>query len=260
MNATLLRDMRVPLYEQLRLALLNEIREQSLPAGTPLPSEAQLCARFGVSRTVVRQALGELERQGHVTRVQGRGTFVGETKLREHFLDRAGGLFHDLASRGHAVRSIVLACEEREADTAAASALGLSPGSCAIVLDRVREVDGEALVFTRSHLPSSLGSGLRDTLEAADLRSTSLYTLLDSHLGVRVVEADRTIEAVPAERTVAQALGVRTGAPTLRLCSIARDSDGRPVEYFEAWHRGDRTLFELHVRASTAELPWETGG
>jgi GntR family transcriptional regulator len=248
MAETVLREPHVPLYEQLRRVLLGEIRDQSLTAGSALASEADLGERFGVSRTVVRQALGELERQGHVTRHQGKGTFVSEPKLREHFLDRAGGLYNDLASRGHSVRSVVLACDEREADAATASALALAPASSVVVLDRVRHVDGEALVFTRSHLPKWLGPDLRDVLQAADLGQASLYALLESRYGVRVVEADRTIEAVPAERWVARLLGVKTAAASLRLRSIARDASGQPVEYFEAWHRGDRTLFELHVR------------
>lgn len=252
MAQTVLRDLRVPLYEQLRRVLLAEIREQSLSAGSPLATEADLCERFGVSRTVVRQALGELERQGHLTRVQGKGTFVSEPKLREHFLDRAGGLYHDLASRGHSVRSDVLACEEREADAAAASAMALAPGSWVVVLDRVRHVDGEALVFTRSYLPTWLGPDLGATLRSADLGATSLYALLESRYGVRVVAADRTIEAVPLERWVAHHLGVRTGAASLRLRSIARDANQQPVEYFEAWHRGDRTLFEVHVHGDSA--------
>lgn len=249
MARTVLRESRLPLYEQLRRALLDEIRERALVAGTLLESEGDIGERFAVSRTVVRQALGELERQGHVRRLQGKGTYVSEPKLREHFLDHVGGLHHDQASRGHAVTSVILACEERPADTAAAHALDLPPGATVVVLDRLRSIDGEALVFTRSHIPTGLGAGVRDALAAADLVRVSLYATLQDRYGVRIVAASRTIEAVPAEREIARLLGLATGAPLLRLRSIARDPSGRAVEYFDAWHRGDRTLFELDVRA-----------
>jgi GntR family transcriptional regulator len=247
-----LRDVRVPLWEQLRRALLSEIRDRALAPGTALESEAELCERFKVSRTVVRQALGELERQGHVTRAQGRGTFVSQPKLREHFLDRAGGLFTDLASRGHAVHSTVLACEAVEGDVTATMALGLAPTTQLVRVDRLREVDGEALVFTRSWLPAWLGGDLRSELLAADLEVRSLYGFLEERYGIRIVTAERTIEAVTAERWVARHLGVRPGSALLRLKSVARDPDDRPVEYFEAWHRGDRALFELRVRGDAA--------
>ncbi len=252
-----LRDVRVPLYEQLRRALLTEIRERGLGPGTPLESEADLCDRFQVSRTVVRQALGELERQGHVTRAQGKGTFVSQPKLREHFLDRAGGLFNDLASRGHDVHSVVLGCEIVEGDISATSALGLPPGAPLVRLDRLREVDGEALVFTRSWLPASLSHDLRDALLGARLEVRSLYAFLNERYGVRILTADRTIEAVTAERWIARQLGVPIGSALLCLRSLARDADDRAVEYFEAWHRGDRALFELRVRADPPPHPAE---
>jgi GntR family transcriptional regulator len=243
------RERRLPLWEQLRRRLLGEMRDGGLPAGTLLESEAELGERFGVSRTVVRQALGELERQGHVRREQGRGTFVSEPKLREHFLDHAGGLHHDLASRGHAVHSEVLACVAGVADAAVALALGIRAGDPVVVLDRLRYVDGEALVLTRSHLPAWLGPDVVEVLRGADLATASLYATLERRYGVTMVEAERTIEAAAADREVARVLGIRTGAPVLRLHSTARDRTGRPIETFDAWHRGDRTLFELYVRS-----------
>jgi GntR family transcriptional regulator len=249
---TVLRDSRLPLYEQLRRALLDEVRERALHAGALLETEAELGERFGVSRTVVRQALGELERQGHVSRIQGKGTYVSEPKLREHFLDSAGGLHHDQASRGHAVTSVVLACDEGEPDAATALALELAPGARVVVLDRLRSVDGEALVFTRSHIPVRLGADLLTVLATADLSHASLYATLQEHYGIDIVEARRTVEAVAADREIARLLGIRTGAPVLRLRSTARDRSGRPVEHFDAWHRGDRTLFELDARADPA--------
>src|SRR5918998_2538658 len=44
--------------------------------GDPLPSEAELCERFSVSRMTVRQALAELTNDGLVERRRGQGTFV----------------------------------------------------------------------------------------------------------------------------------------------------------------------------------------
>ena len=44
--------------------------------GAPLPSEAELCERFSVSRMTVRQALAELTNDGLVERRRGQGTFV----------------------------------------------------------------------------------------------------------------------------------------------------------------------------------------
>jgi DNA-binding LacI/PurR family transcriptional regulator len=53
-----------------------EVRAGKYAAGTPMPSENRLCARFGVSRMTVRVILARLERDGLIYRQQGRGTFA----------------------------------------------------------------------------------------------------------------------------------------------------------------------------------------
>ncbi|MDQ6796237.1 MAG: GntR family transcriptional regulator [Chloroflexota bacterium] len=240
------RESALPLYEQVRLTVLANIRDRGLGPGSAIESEVELCARFDVSRTVIRQALGELERQGVIARVQGKGTFVSEPKVREHFLDTTGGLFHDLARQGRSVSSRVVSCQMQKPDPVVAQALEIENGPV-VMLDRVRSIYGHPLVLTRSYLPPAIGADLIDVVSRSDLSSSSLYALLEEHYGIRIATATRMIEAVSAERWLAPWLEIRTGAPVLRLRSIARDESDRPVEYFEAWHRGDRTVFELSV-------------
>src|SRR6476660_7970785 len=56
--------------------LRNEIVGGKLPVGAQIPTEAQLMRTFGVSRTVVREAVAALRAEGLVTTRQGRGAFV----------------------------------------------------------------------------------------------------------------------------------------------------------------------------------------
>jgi GntR family transcriptional regulator len=65
-----------PLYAQIREALREQIDSRSLPPGAPLPTEDELQASFGVSRSVVRQALGQLAEMGLIVRQRGRGSVV----------------------------------------------------------------------------------------------------------------------------------------------------------------------------------------
>jgi len=66
----------LPLNEQVRRKLLDAIGQGQYPAGTRLPPERELARQFGVGRVTVRTALAALEKNGHVTRHIGRGTFV----------------------------------------------------------------------------------------------------------------------------------------------------------------------------------------
>ncbi|MGW0314715.1 winged helix-turn-helix domain-containing protein [Streptomyces flavidovirens] len=52
------------------------IAEDSLSVGDPYPSEAKLCERFGVSRTAVRRVLAQMEGNGLLATVHGRGRTV----------------------------------------------------------------------------------------------------------------------------------------------------------------------------------------
>ncbi|MFR5969493.1 MAG: GntR family transcriptional regulator, partial [Oscillospiraceae bacterium] len=75
-------DSDIPLYSQLVSIIKRNISAGTLAPGALLPSEAELCRTFDVSRSTVRQAIGALESEGLVVRKQGRGTFVAEPKMR----------------------------------------------------------------------------------------------------------------------------------------------------------------------------------
>lgn len=66
----------IPIHEQLKEILRSEILEGRFRPGERLPTEAELCARYQVSRAPVRQALEDLAREGLIVRQRGRGTFA----------------------------------------------------------------------------------------------------------------------------------------------------------------------------------------
>jgi DNA-binding GntR family transcriptional regulator len=63
-------------YPGIAAALRELISSQHLPPGTPLPSEAELAANFGVARNTLRRALAEVERDGLVSVIPGKGRVV----------------------------------------------------------------------------------------------------------------------------------------------------------------------------------------
>jgi DNA-binding LacI/PurR family transcriptional regulator/biotin operon repressor len=64
------------LYQQIRDAILVDIRNGKLKPGDPIPSELDLAKQFGVSRITSKKALDTLRQDGVVVRERGRGTFV----------------------------------------------------------------------------------------------------------------------------------------------------------------------------------------
>jgi DNA-binding LacI/PurR family transcriptional regulator len=74
-------DGSMPKHERLRMHLVRELTEGRLRPGDALPTEVELAASARMSRNTVRQALAELEHNGVIRRVPGRGTFVQESAI-----------------------------------------------------------------------------------------------------------------------------------------------------------------------------------
>ncbi|BCG58074.1 GntR family transcriptional regulator [Paenibacillus sp. URB8-2] len=73
----------IPKYMQLKRELLSWIESGQLKPDEKAPSEHEIAGRFGMSRQTVRQALGELEKEGLLYRVQGKGTFIARQPARQ---------------------------------------------------------------------------------------------------------------------------------------------------------------------------------
>ncbi|MEV0374877.1 GntR family transcriptional regulator [Streptomyces sp. NPDC050636] len=241
------RSSPLPFYHQLKQILLAEIERQKLQPGDRLSGDHELCQMYDVSRTVVRQALAELESEGAIERIKGRGTFVSSPKTAEGLVQSLTGLYEDVAARGGELRSDVRRLEVVPADAQVAADLQLDPGHPVIVIERLRFVNEEPWVLTTTHVPQEFAPGLLDE----DLTHQSLYALLEGKYGIQLVRGRRSVEAATAGPALARSLGVGQGAPVLVLRNVSFGTDERPVESFVAFHRGDRSRFEVELARSS---------
>lgn len=243
-----------PLYHQLRGILNRQIRNGELAPGTQLPSEAYLCHRYGVSRTVVRSALQELANRGLIHKRRGVGSFVSPSKISEQLFQRMSGVHEEMFAKGLTFTTEILSVTCTSADALVADRLKVREGSRVHRLVRRRFVEGEALLVGTTYIPVSLVPNLH--VEA--LRNGSLYRMLLREHGLVVTNGHRTFESVGASQDEAKLLNVKVGAPLSRICSVGFTDDAIPVEYFESVHRGDRAQFEVRVVASYV-TPWDEG-
>ena len=132
------------LYHQLVDLLKNQMESNMIPHDK-LPSERELTAQYGVSRTTVRLALKELENTGYIYRRHGKGTFVSDIK--KNVADLAGtySFTEQMKSLGRTAETRILAFEKIEADKFIAKQLNLSLGEVVFKLSRLRIADREPL-------------------------------------------------------------------------------------------------------------------
>lgn len=223
--------------------LQDEIETGTWSADDPIPSEHELCDIYGVSRTVVRQALGGLAADGLLYRVKGKGTFIAPRKLEEKFIQRSDGFYREMTSRGLSVTTAVLEQRSVLPPPHVRHSLQLGEHEQTVKIDRLRSVQGQVLLFVQTYIPHDLCPDL----VGEDLAIGSLYALLRERYGLGVASGRRTVEAVLAHPPISTLLEVRKGAPLLKIDSVSYLADGRPLEYYEAWHRADRSKFEIEV-------------
>jgi GntR family transcriptional regulator len=233
----------IPFYIQVIDSLSEYIESNKLPPGHQLPGETDLCDAYDVSRTVIRQALQELEYKGLIFREKGRGTFVAKPKIREGLFQELTGFYQDMVAKGHQPRSDVLKQAKVSASIRVAAYLNLAPGDPVIQIDRLRYVNHEPIVLVTTYLPYHICPDLLNV----DLTDQSLYAYLENEHNLFVASGRRFLEAVVANQLEAEMLKVAVGSPLLLLNSVSYLSDGTPMEYFHAVHRGDRSRFETEL-------------
>jgi GntR family transcriptional regulator len=227
------KPLHVAIAEQVAAA----IASGRLEVGSRLPPERHLADSLGVSRMTVRQALGELEREGLLHRVVGRagGTFVREPLVERHPAT-AAGLSAELRRQGLAAGTELISAGVEPARKRTAAALDLERGEPVVVIVRLRLADGKPLAVERSSLPARLFPDIEDL----DLGG-SLYDLMGDHFGRRPVRAVERLETAEARPSDARSLGVRRGAPVILVERIGYAEDGTAVEFARDRFRGDRT-------------------
>lgn len=229
------RNASVPLWSQVKTALLNMIANTPLVEHARLPSEAELCARFNVSRTVVREALNQLVFERVIYKLQGKGAFVASRREDQDFLGSNIGFSGEWRERNRPVSRRILRQELEQADERAAHLLRLTSDRTVIGLDRVLSVDGVPRILVLTKVVAAIAPGL----ERIPLENRSLYETLFRKFGLKMRRAERWLAAVNANAEQAQLLGVELETPLIAIESIGFATHEEPVEYYIAYYRTD---------------------
>jgi GntR family transcriptional regulator len=238
------KESPVPYYHQLKLYLKGEMESGNWLAEQKLPSEAEFCDRFDISRTVVRQAIKELQNEGYLSTEKGKGTFIARPKIIEGFVQSLTGFYEEMVSRGFKVSTHILKQELTPASRIVAEALQIEANTPVITISRIRKLNDEPSVYVTTYIPQDLCPELL----TAYLENKSLYDYLEkSGYGLMIHKGRRYIGVSLANEYEASLLNIEVGAPLIELDSVTYLKDGRPLEYFHSLHRGDRTRFEVDL-------------
>ena len=215
-------------------SIYNGIRDDivggTYPFQSLLPTEAELCERFGCSHSTVRRALLELAQDGYVQPRQGRGVTVIWRPMPEAARGYAtGGIetFQEIcAARDLEPRTELLGFDHLVLDEEEASETGLPLGSEAVRMERMRYADGKPVAHELTFQLADEVPGL-----TPEIAISGTYAYMEQVLGLQIVTGKRTITLEAADETIATHLDVPAGTYVARVDSHAFDSNGVMFEY-----------------------------
>lgn len=230
-----------PIYKRIQAYVLENIISEKWRSGEKIASEAELCARFAVSRMTVNKALRELVNEGHVRRIAGVGTFVAAPGggLSRTGLMTLKSISDEISARGHTHSAQVSTLRSEPANQSVAYAMGIPVGqsvfhSIIMHMENDIPIQYEERFVLQDVAPKYLEN---------DYTRTTTFDYL--HSVAKVTEAEHVITAVKPEDDVCQLLRISADEPC--LCIRRRTWwDDRVTTYANLVHPGDR--FEVSGR------------
>lgn len=232
----------VPLHAQLREAVRERIRDGSYAAHARLPAESEMSKAFGVSRITVRQALSDLQNEGLIFKVAGKGSFVSRPKPYQQLTELEG--FGEAMSRqGYEIHNDVVGHALLPASADVAQRLGLAEGTQVAQIRRVRHLNRSPVSLEITYLPAAIGERLR----TADLARRDIFLIIENDYGIALGHADVRIDAILADAPTAAALQVAPGSALLRMERLTHSAAGAPLDFEYLYFRGDAFQYRLQI-------------
>lgn len=239
-----MEDFRPPKYFQVKKAIVEKIDNEEFTIGELIPSERELMALLHVSRITVRRAIEELEQEGYLYKVQGKGTYVKGDQNSQDLISITS-CTQDVERLGMKPSRKVLYARVAPADKKRQRKLNLGDNDQVFALSRIYYADDEPINYTRTYLAYKYFRGI----EKYDFAKESLYQVIENQYGIPLSRANRSVEAIIARDEIAEYLHVPNGVPLLLFqCTTYGMVGGKevPVETFKCCYRSDRFKFYIN--------------
>ncbi|MGN0479727.1 MAG: GntR family transcriptional regulator [Hominenteromicrobium sp.] len=232
----------LPLYMQIYQDLKEKIQENVYEYGQNIPTEFELQELYGVSRITVRQAIQVLEQEGLVIRARGKGTVVARQQKIKELLSRIRSFTEEMRDRGMTPGTKFAQVMRVQADEKLADIFSCPVGETLYRVRRVRTANGRAIVLFDTYL-----SGRHEIPLENERYFGSLYELLEQQGLSAPVGIEEQFEAVTADETIAEALGIPVGAPVMKRVRTAFDQDLAVQEYTVSYYDAAQYTYVVYA-------------
>jgi GntR family transcriptional regulator len=244
------RSSPVPYYEQLFQILRERITAGAIATDERLPSENELCRKFGLSRATVRQTLSKLETEGYARRVARRGVFASAPGEPSGWTvqDPRGFLDSQVGYTNSGITTEIVDANYVAAPQHVADALAMrSDARRVFALERLRSLDGAIALFSTNWFPPETAATIAGAQDV--LQGTGSVTNTLRNAGFVTSGARRVLRAMRAPESVAALLRIEPDQPVMRIRSLSWGENGMRIDYYETWVLTDVVPLEVNVVA-----------
>ena len=230
-----------PLYYQLECVLKTKIQNGDYSKGDIIPSEKELMEIYGVSRITVRQALSNLAVNGYIEGRPGIGTVVIFEKINET-LKQVISFSEEMAQHGITMSTVFCRAEQKVVTNEIAAELEMDEGASALCITRVRAAKNIPIVYSMTWIPPEW-----NLPEDTSCYMDSLYAYLKEKCGIIVSRAIDTLEAVLADKLVAEFLCIAENSAVFKRSRKSFDPDGRILEFSICYYPGNSYKYSVEL-------------
>lgn len=224
--------------------LYQYIRNVDLKGNMKLPSENEISAKLGVSRVTIRRALDELEKEGMILRIHGRGTFINPEAVKIQVNLMPGEEFSHLVELcGYQASFQVISVEKKDADQETRRILQLDQGEEIYVVEKLYMADGHPAIISIDRFSASLaGDGLKEKAN-----TTSTFDIIRQHAGNFVVRDKIKIETMDREEMCRYAKpgSLMECSSALVFHGVNYNQENRPIIYDTEFY--DTRYIKFHL-------------
>lgn len=238
-----------PLYVLIRDTLKRDIHSQKYQVGSLIPSERELAEKYQVTRATVQKAIAQLEQEGLVKKIVGKGTYVNRAVSQPTYLLNPGGegsslgVTHELRGKV-TITSRLIYHVHQPAGELLNSQFGVPENEPVHAIRRVRLFDNVPVMIEDSYIPLAIVSDIDDEI----LQNHSLYAFIEQNCGQKIGGSDALVSASLFDKEMAVLLEITANSPMLHIKESTWLEDGTVFNYSWSYNRGD--LFRMRSRKS----------
>lgn len=239
-------------YRKVYEMIKGDILGSRYGVGSLMPTEAELEAVYGVSRSTVRKAMELLAAEGYVDIRQGRGTLVKDFSARQDYT-HVNSVTETLKKRGYEVTTRRLHLEKCRVPERAAGRLALQQSDWVVHVQRIQEADGNPVCFMENYIPYHLAEGLEK-----ETGIVSLYRFLEENYGFEIERTKDVIAAATADFYEAEILSVPVGTAMLQVERVCYSPSGEPICLDYVRILG--SYYQVEMEGFGRNRPWKDAG